>query len=379
MEYRALYCFNIGNEVAIPHSESRSYTPPELIRDMRRDLAPLGRFFIRPGSEDRVLLPSDYPLQLLPEGSNCLNVKQIRKNGMPYRLEMYGPEPSLVRQLRKDLADTIIPLNTSETPLEKLRCFYDRSLGWRFLREYYPNLAPQTIQSPEELLRFTREHEAIVVKHPYSSSGRGIFRFFKGDICKENFRQKFSYPLVVEPYYNVKSNWGAEYHIDRFGQVHYLGLSHFLVKGFRYLYNRLLPQNELETMLLKEVSASQWEKAKLCHKAFLTKEVAPYYRGNLGIDLFVFDQNLHPCSEINVRTTMGHLALRLFSDLSLRTCSVYRFGIRDLSRNSKDFEIYTADPEEFFTTSRHRQLALTPIGADTRFVAYLSYENSPLE
>jgi hypothetical protein len=40
------------------------------------------------------------------------------------------------------------------------------------------------------------------------------------------------------------------------------------------------------------------------------------FRGNLGIDAMIYDQKLHPIVEINLRKTMGWLALILGKNLS---------------------------------------------------------------
>ncbi|NRA89875.1 MAG: hypothetical protein HRU43_01915, partial [Simkaniaceae bacterium] len=40
------------------------------------------------------------------------------------------------------------------------------------------------------------------------------------------------------------------------------------------------------------------------------------YRGNLGIDAMVYNQKLHPIVEINLRKTMGWLALKLGKSLA---------------------------------------------------------------
>jgi hypothetical protein len=51
---------------------------------------------------------------------------------------------------------------------------------------------------------------------------------------------------------------------------------------------------------------------------FIQEIYSPHYTGNIGVDMLVYlsgnQYKLHPCIEINMRKSMGFLAIRLFEN-----------------------------------------------------------------
>ena len=138
--------------------------------------------------------------------------------------------------------------------------------------------------------------EHLVVKAPWSSSGRGV-RFMEGDMniydkgwVRHVIEKQGS--VMVEPYYNKVKDFGMEFVSDGKGLVSYVGLSLFQTSNGAYTGNILASEDEKEHMISRYISVD------------LLKAIRQ--KSDDG-DGFL----LHPCVEINLRRTMGHVAISL--------------------------------------------------------------------
>lgn len=369
-----LFYFNVGNEATIPHAEKQHYTPPRLIRKMRSDLASLP-LLLAEKSDDVVLVSDSFPREESPMSGALRTLQEICLDEKTYQLALWGPEPPLERELSKSLGAKLrLPRHSSIKPA-LLYTFFDRSLGVRFLERYYPAFTPSLVYDFDDLQAVASQYDAVVAKQPFSSSGRGVFAFTKDDLHKYVVAQRFnlSFPLLVEPRYEVVSNWASEYRIDWSGEVHFLGLSHFVVDKFRYRYNILAPERTLTQMLANTVSETAWHSLINQHKQFLAQEVAPFYVGDVGIDMFVYKGGLHPCCEINLRTTMGHLALAFSNRFLTSQVPPLRMGIDYIPKASYPTSSYAPSLSQLLKGKQGRFL-LTPIVSATSFFAYVEID-----
>ena len=84
----------------------------------------------------------------------------------------------------------------------------------------------------------------IVIKAPWSSSGRGV-RFVDAETFSDNIRGWIRNTLsqqgsvMIEPYYNKVKDFGMEFMVDSEGKVGYCGLSLFSTTGSAYTGNLL--------------------------------------------------------------------------------------------------------------------------------------------
>lgn len=87
--------------------------------------------------------------------------------------------------------------------------------------------------------------------------------------------------------------------------------------------------------------------------------------------MMVFEGRLHPCCEINVRTTMGHYALALARCFIRRANDAFRFSILPFTSDSC---------RQHFCASVDlgRTIPLTPIDEETQFVATLTRSKASL-
>ena len=140
--------------------------------------------------------------------------------------------------------------------------------------------------------------EHLVVKAPWSSSGRGV-RFIDGTMniydsgwLRHVIEKQGS--VMVEPYYNKVKDFGMEFFSD--------GLADEEEK--QDMISRYIPVDLIRSI-----------QEKIC--AFMGTLLKDRYAGAFGIDMMVIRRDdgdgflLHPCVEINLRRTMGHVAISL--------------------------------------------------------------------
>ena len=163
--------------------------------------------------------------------------------------------------------------------------------------------------------------EHLVVKAPWSSSGRGV-RFMEGDVniydkgwVRHVIEKQGS--VMVEPYYNKVKDFGMEFVSDGKGLVSYVGLSLFQTSNGAYTGNILASEDEKEHMISRYISVDLLKaiRQKIC--TLMGVLLKDRYAGAFGIDMMVVRRDdgdgflLHPCVEINLRRTMGHVAISL--------------------------------------------------------------------
>ena len=129
--------------------------------------------------------------------------------------------------------------------------------------------------------------------------------------------------VMVEPYYNKVKDFGMEFEVDKDGKVHYLGLSLFHTKNGAYIGNLLATEQAKREQIARYVSIELLDeiKQRIIDNVHLTDYVGPF-----GIDMMIcaavqlndngkmINDNrclLHPCVELNLRRTMGHVALSM--------------------------------------------------------------------
>lgn len=179
----------------------------------------------------------------------------------------------------------------------------------------------QMVTTVEALYEHLARVGRIVVKAPWSSSGRGV-RFLAENITKSDdgwLRRTIATQgaLMVEPHYAKVKDFGMEFYSDGKGHVSYLGLSLFQTSGSAYTGNVLALEEEKMEMISRYFSAEciftvQQKIASLAGSLYDGK-----YQGPFGVDMMVVARPdregflLHPCVEINLRRTMGHVAISL--------------------------------------------------------------------
>ena len=173
-----------------------------------------------------------------------------------------------------------------------------------------------------QITKLLLELDRIVVKAPWSSSGRGI-RYIEGNVISESvwgfIRNTIHLQggIMVEPLYNKVLDFGMEFEVNVDGSVSYGGLSLFQTMNGTYTGSILATEDEKMEMLGKYVDKELINsiKRKVCE--YFSVWLRDRYVGPFGIDMMIVASHegkgflLHPCVEINLRRTMGHVALAL--------------------------------------------------------------------
>ena len=333
-----LWVFNPGHEEALSFSREKRYTLSKEIRWMRHELSPLLRLLA--SGEDLIYAPASpdgIPARLLNAEGDDLPAGC----DLPAELSvvLWGLDDHIVRELRECplfLATTLLfpPITPSYLRLSHRRASYDL-LAYLVSELGYPSdLLPRWIEAgvdkSDTELRLRAAIEGIksrplgdptrvLIKRPYSSSGRGVFPL------PLPLQEKHLEALVgsctrsgsvsIEPYLEVVDNWALEYTRSESGEVSFFALSHFdtLPSGRAYLGNILTSPEDLWERLTSLMSEEALLALINAQCTWLEEELSDsQYTGYIGIDLFFYRDGerlrLHPCVEINLRTTMGVLA-----------------------------------------------------------------------
>lgn len=162
----------------------------------------------------------------------------------------------------------------------------------------------------------------IVVKAPWSSSGRGVR--FLSDIRMLTPQQKGwiihtleqQQSIMVEPYYNKVRDFAMEFTISPDGKAVYEGLSLFCTDKTTYSGNLLASEDTKRKMISNYISVELLDNIQEQICSCLPEILGNDYQGPLGVDMMVVEDEqgrrlVHPCVEINLRRTMGHVALAL--------------------------------------------------------------------
>lgn len=169
----------------------------------------------------------------------------------------------------------------------------------------------------EELNRYLSIYHRIVVKSPWSCSGRGV-RYAEDNSSKQlegwfNNIIKHQGCVLIEPYYDKIIDFGMEFECNGKGTIEYRGLSLFKTNNGAYIGNIIADENNKEEIIAKHVQLSLLHEIRQSIIGILTPLLGNTYRGPFGIDMMVVDYCgrilVHPCVELNLRMTMGHVTL----------------------------------------------------------------------
>ncbi len=326
MKPRLLHLFNPTCEMEVANAKA-SYMPPAHLLKFAQDLDTLPLTYAAP--QDGVLVHHLPPVAFID------------------RLESAGfhlPEFFLSHEI-EGLKNTFVPTPWGRSPaaahkLKTLRASWDEHLRSFFSRQFAQNIvhqlleknlphcmdagdAAQHVESPEEVEKWQLAWGKVVIKAPYSSSGRGIqmlrFRHLDHNTIhkiRSIIRQQGG--VMVEPLLEKICDFAYEFQIKK-GQIHFVGYSHFITNEKGQYSGHLIPftpqklhQEAQNLWNIGVINAAREELHSVLEKSGLCK----LYEGYLGVDAFVFHNQkgeplLHPCVEINLRNNMGIVALHI--------------------------------------------------------------------
>ena len=162
--------------------------------------------------------------------------------------------------------------------------------------------------------------------------------------------------------------------------IQFIGYSIFQTnaKG-AYEKSLLASQNFLEKEIAKYVDISLLEKVKFFLTLFLKQTYFPVYEGCIGVDMLIYENGgkycLQPCVEINMRKSMGYLAIMLHKKYICENSTGY-FSI-NYSKNTGDLLAEHRNKQKkyplIFDGKRIKSgyTALCPISAESNYSAFV--------
>jgi len=329
-----IHIFNPEHDIALAANLS-NFTPPHAGRQLRSDLGFLPALWAENG--DAVLVDdagrAEQRYKRLVQSLNrqmgrrfyaadvaFVGLKQLNKIGQIDAVNPWGWNVAQKAQLKRSgVAEELLP---TDTQLAEIRELSHRRTSARLLP-----LLQQEGTVGEAYECFTEgdvttllgRYDRMVLKAPWSSSGRGL-RFVTLDTFTPQVKGWLRHLLeaqgsvMAEPFYDKEKDFGMEFFVTETGEIRYEGLSLFHTANGAYTGNILatesLKREMISHYLLLDLLDTVKEKVKQELKAvFKDKYVGPF-----GIDMMIVKgekYGLHPCVEINLRRTMGHVALSL--------------------------------------------------------------------
>lgn len=317
-----LHIFNPSHDEALA-AHSPYYYPSKIARHLANEWGTLPLLWA--ADNDYILLPNE---AVLPSDVNSMRI--VRHTALNDRfwstisdIQPWGWDALLVHQLRKIGApERLLP---TEEQLETVRQLSSRTSTTLLLPQLRVALQQEDISSVgqsaianslEAVMALVEVHQQVMVKSLWSCSGRGVFSIDASPNAsalgriKRLLREQGG--VEVEPLYDEYQNFALEFDALPDGQVHYVGLSLFTTSPTGgYMGNRIAPQSVLEADLAAHFTSLS-QLVTICERE-LTLYLQGRYVGPLGIDMMLVATKqgieLHPCIELNLRRTMGYVAL----------------------------------------------------------------------
>lgn len=319
-----LATFNPDHDLALAHGRTH-YVPPASAAAFAADAAPIVAWLTRDAA---VLVPYGQPADDFADVMHRLGIEcqWITEKELPLaevgEVLPWGWNYNLRERLKKmGIVAEVLPNDTELAEIQRLSHRRTAAEAMKFLRERVAR--PDLLPLPAQELHTLEEADALLVRYgkamfkmPWSGSGRGLRRVEQTMSPHQRgwIRQSIlkSGCIMAEPFMSVVQDFAMEFYCN--GKVSFEGYSLFKTHNGVYLGNILASDAVIEKRL------SQWVDIQLLHEyrdgllQFIQNEIAPYYKGCVGVDMFVYQKDgaylVNPAVELNLRMTMGLLANR---------------------------------------------------------------------
>ncbi|NOU58559.1 hypothetical protein [Marinifilum caeruleilacunae] len=401
-----IFVYNPTCEIAIANG-TVSYMPNKMLSQFEKDLDVLPMYFAK---EKDIVLVDRIPDQefIASIQKTGLSIPAFRKFEASLRdkdfislnkesLEPWGWSPR-IHHIFNELKSACSPafsnransnwkkehkdLYSRKKALEILHTFLDNSRQDKYIDKQDTAKICTSVSHVEELISAWKQ---IVIKAPWSSSGRGlqvlrqshlndsIVQWIKGTLDLQGY-------LMVEPLLNKQFDFSLQYYIHENGKIDFLGNGFFstnsngqydsnILGGMPEEMQKYLPKKDMQELAdgIKEVLGS---------------DLAKNYCGYLGVDCMLFlDQDqkmrIQPCLEINLRYNMGTLALIFDQYLHPESKGVFKVHFQPKSTFDQ-FHKSMSDKHPFKIKDGKWHEGYLPLVSFTQnriFGAYLSLES----
>jgi hypothetical protein len=186
--------------------------------------------------------------------------------------------------------------------------------------------------------------------------------------------------VSIEKALEKRLDFSMHFEILNPNEIRFLGYSVFQTnaKG-AYEKSRLASQIILLQEVTKYISTEILQEIKALLLVQLKSRYAPCYQGTIGVDMMIYISDnqyfLHPCVEINMRKSMGYLALQ-FSENILAPESEGAFFVDFDAQPGSIFQKHqTLQKQHPWVIRKQRLLSgyipLCPVNSDTRYWSYV--------
>ncbi|MCM1336465.1 MAG: hypothetical protein NC187_05445 [Candidatus Amulumruptor caecigallinarius] len=313
---RRVHLFNADNDGALAVNRA-SYTPPAMAGALERDLALLPAVWAAPG--DYIIAPAGtaLPAWMMERGMRIYHGEADAEVAEPWGWSLNAR----LRLRRAGVPEGLLP---DDEELERHREQSHRRTAMLLARGLEaegiasPN-RPVEITSAEELRALMAGGHRLMVKRPWSCSGRGVFPLAHlseqraAELAEGIIRRQGS--VMVERMLDRKADFSAILHSDgRSVKLRGWTLFQTSAEG-RYEGTLIAPQE----LIGERIEALGADTRRL--GAALERNLSPLiagYCGWLSVDMLATtDGEIAPCIEVNLRRTMGVVALDIAEQMPL--------------------------------------------------------------
>jgi hypothetical protein len=319
-----LHIFNPSHDEALA-ANTPYYTPTAAARRLASDLARLPAVWAAPG--DSLLLPDGR------QAVSCRDLDAPRPVDAAFwdtitEVAPWGWDAPLAELLRRrGCPDALLPSTAHLADLRRLSGRQHIPTLLRHIRHGLVDTVGEAVWCTSldgvERARLAYGGEAMV-KAPWSCSGRGVFRLAMpttADVQRMTRLLQRQGGLEVEPFYRRRADMAMEFRVEADGRVCYEGLSLFTTSDTGNYSGNIVADEAALYAALPAALRPTLDAVRRRWPALLAAHLGGRYRGPVGIDMMVVEADdgrplLHPCVEVNVRRTMGWVALALRRHLS---------------------------------------------------------------
>lgn len=324
-----LHIYNPEHDIVLGKNDV-SFTPPKAARLTREQFCHIPAFWAEDG--DWVLVDDVICAEnnLRNEERKCAKVKfvtfddlrKLTKEELPSKVEPWGWDKHIVHRLVKcnPLFKNLVP---SDEQLDEIRRMSSREFA---AKEMLPQIVAKneafigeartftgTIMELEEIVK---NNGSIVLKSPWSCSGRGV-KFIEKELSEsekgwvKNVLDEQG-AIMIEPTYNKVLDFAMEFMVDEEYKTSYTGMNIFSTKNGAYLQNNNENEENKTKEIGKYIDVALLDIIRDSIIEITSKHFRGKYTGPFGIDMMIIidaenKTKVHPCVEMNLRRTMGQI------------------------------------------------------------------------
>ena len=384
-----LCLFNPENDMALACGDA-CYMPPASALRMAADLSVLPAWY---AAEDGTAVwvdssrRADRAAELLWVGTSVQWVTEI----IPIYNKVFpwGWNAALIRRLREaGISDDILPSAEQMAAIRRLSARQTAVKVLGRLRVLLPDVTVGdafVFDAVEQVEEFVLHTPSVVLKAPWSGSGRGI-QYASGTFPLPQRKWverviRTQQAVIGEPFYERVIDFAMEFYAFGDGNIRFAGYSLFETdKRGSYKENVLAADKAIENRLAEYVSITCLHRLCDIFLAELSVAIGEEYQGYLGVDMMVCRlpdgrYALHPCVEINLRMNMGVVS-RLFYDRYVYQGATGRYVVEyypNRGEACRADETFRKENPLQIEEGRIRSgyLSLTPVMEDTAYQVYV--------